>query len=155
MRTLDELVLEAPVFTGLDPAFAQQLAGCAENDGFRAGELIVREGDPANTFWVLRHGRVALELHTSNRGALTIETLDPGEVLGWSWLFPPYRWHFDARAIDDIRAIAVDGACLRGKCDADPAFGYALMRRFSQVMMERLQATRFRLLDLYGRPDAG
>ena len=155
MRTLDELVLEAPVFTGLDPAFAQRLAGCAVNEGFRAGELIVREGDAANTFWVLRHGRVALQLHTPNRGALTVETLDAGEVLGWSWLFPPYRWHFDARALDDVRAIAVDGACLRGKCDADPAFGDSLMRRFSQVMMERLQATRVRLLDLYGRPDAG
>jgi CRP-like cAMP-binding protein len=155
MRTLDQLVLEAPVFAGLDPQFAQQLAGCAENDGFRAGETIFREGDPADTFWVLRHGRVALELHTPNRGSLTIETLDAGEALGWSWLFPPYRWHFDARALEDVRAIAVDGACLRGKCDADPALGYELMRRFSQVMVERLQATRVRLLDVYGNADAG
>jgi CRP/FNR family transcriptional regulator, cyclic AMP receptor protein len=154
MRRLDQLVLEAPVFASLDPKFAQQLAGCAGNAGFRAGETIFREGDPADTFWVLRHGRVALELHTPNRGSLTVETLDPGDALGWSWLFPPYRWHFDARALEDVRAIAVDGACLRGKCDADPALGYELMRRFSQVMVERLQATRVRLLDVYGSADA-
>ena len=136
----------------LDPRFAEQLAGCAQTDGFAAGDLLFHEGEPANTFWILRHGRVALELHSPNRGSLLIETLDPGEVLGWSWLFPPFRWHFDARALTDVRAVAVDGACLRGKCDADPAFGYELMRRFSRVMVERLQATRVRLLDLYGSP---
>ncbi|MGZ8687100.1 MAG: cyclic nucleotide-binding domain-containing protein [Gaiellaceae bacterium] len=152
MRTLDALVLEAPVFRDLDTRFTDQLAGCARTDGFAAGDLVFRESEPANTFWILRQGRVALELHTPNRGSLLIETLDPGEVLGWSWLFPPFRWHFDARALTNVRAVAVDGACLRGKCDADPAFGYELMRRFSQVMVERLQATRVRLLDLYGSP---
>ncbi len=150
MRTLDSLVLEAPVFAGLDARSAGQLAGCAKTAGFRDGAPIFREGEPADTFWLIRRGRVALELNTANRGGLTIETLEPGEVLGWSWLFPPYRWHFDARAVGDVRAVAVDGACLRAKCDEDPAFGYELIGRFSQVMMERLRATRLRLLDVYG-----
>ena len=79
-----------------------------------------------------------------------IETIEAGEVVGWSWLFPPYRWHFDARALTPIRATAFDGACLRGKCDDDPALGYDLMSRFAQVMIERLQWTRLRLLDVYG-----
>jgi CRP-like cAMP-binding protein len=154
MRTLDAVVLDAPVFAGLEERFAVQLAGCAATAGFKHGETIFREGDAANVFYVLRRGRVALELFVPGRGSLTIETLEPGEVVGWSWLFAPYRWHFDARAVTAVRAVAVDGACLREKCDYDPALGYELMRRFSGVLIERLQATRVRLLDLYGRPDA-
>ena len=88
----------------------------------------------------------------AERGAIVVETLDPGEIVGWSWLFPPYVWHFDARAVDDVRAVAFDGACLRGKCDQDPVLGYALMQRVAHVMYERLQDARMRLLDLYGSP---
>ena len=83
--------------------------------------------------------RVAIEVHAPTRGSLTIETIEPGEVVGWSWLFPPYRWHFDARAVSPVRATGFDGACLRGKCDDDPALGYDLMRRFAQVFIDRLQ----------------
>ena len=81
---------------------------------------------------------------------MTIETLEAGEVLGWSWLFPPYRWHFDARALSLVRATIFDGACLRGKCEEDAQLGYDLMSRFAQVVIERLQSTRLRLLDVYG-----
>jgi CRP/FNR family cyclic AMP-dependent transcriptional regulator len=151
-RTLDAVVLEAPVFAGIDGAYAAQLAGCARTAGWEQGELLFREGDAADTFYVVRRGRVALELFIPNRGPLTLETIEAGEVVGWSWLFPPYRWHFDGRAVAPVRAIAVDGACLRGKCDDDPGLGYELMRRFSQVMLERLQATRLRLADVYGSP---
>jgi CRP/FNR family transcriptional regulator, cyclic AMP receptor protein len=84
------------------------------------------------------------------RGPVVIETLEGGEVLGWSWLFAPYRWHFDARTLTVVRATAFDGACLREKCAADPALGYDLMGRFAHVLMERLQWTRLRLLDVYG-----
>jgi CRP-like cAMP-binding protein len=139
-----------PLLAGLVRAELELLAGCARNVHFDAGEQIFREGEPADAFWVIRHGRVALEAHVPARGPLTIETLEPGEVLGWSWLFPPYRWHFDARALSGVRATAFDGACLRGKCSDDPALGYDLMQRFARVMMERLQATRLRLLDVYG-----
>jgi CRP/FNR family cyclic AMP-dependent transcriptional regulator len=152
MRGLDAIVLDAPVFAGLPPDQAAELAGCAQTDGWDEGEMLFREGDPADTFYVVRRGRVALELFVPSRGALTIETIEAGEVVGWSWLFPPYRWHFDGRAVGAVRAVAVDGACLRGKCDEDPALGYDLMRRFSQVMLERLQATRLRLADVYGSP---
>ena len=80
-----------------------------------------------------------------------IETLDPGEIVGWSWIFPPYVWHFDARAVDEVRVVSFDGACLRGKCESDHALGYELMRRFAGVMIDRLLHTRLRLLDVYGR----
>jgi CRP-like cAMP-binding protein len=126
------------------------LAGCASNVRFEAGDVLFREGDPADTFYVIRHGTVAIEAYGPARGEMTIETVEAGEVLGWSWLFPPYRWHFDARALSQVRATAFDGACLRGKCDDDPALGYDLMKRFAQVMIERLQWTRLRLLDVYG-----
>ena len=150
MRTLDQVVLEARVFAGLGDAFAEQLAGCSQTAGFEAGETVFREGEPADTFYIVRRGRVALELYVPGRGALTIETIERGSVVGWSWLFPPYRWHFDARALTPVRATAFDGACLRGKADADPALGYDLMSRFARVMIERLQWTRLRLLDVYG-----
>jgi hypothetical protein len=81
---------------------------------------------------------------------MTVETIEAGEILGWSWLFPPYRSHFDARALSSVRATAFDGACLRGKCEDDPALGYDLVKRFAQVFTERLQWTRLRLLDVYG-----
>jgi CRP/FNR family cyclic AMP-dependent transcriptional regulator len=79
-----------------------------------------------------------------------LQTLEPGEIVGWSWLFPPYRWNFDVRALEPLGAIAFDGACLRGKCDRDPALGYTLMKRFARVLSERLGAARLQLLDLYG-----
>src|SRR4029453_15972243 len=104
-------------------------------------------------FYVLRHGSVALEMFVPARGTAVIETIEAGEVLGWSWLFEPYRWHFDARALSLVRATAFDGACMRGKCDADPALGYDLMGRFAQVLIGRLQSTRLRLLDVYGVRD--
>ena len=134
----------------MDQEHLALLAGCASNVGFRAGETMFREGDEAETFLVLRHGCVAIAVHAPGRGTLTVETIDAGEIVGWSWLFPPHRWHFDVRALSDVRATAFDGACLRGKCDEDPALGYDLMKRFAGVFSERLKWTRLRLLDVYG-----
>ncbi len=114
MHRLDELIADAPVFAGLGTGDLTLIAGCAQNVGFGEGELLFREGEPADTFYVVRRGRVSLELHTPARGGLVIDTLEPGEVVGWSWLFEPYVWHFDARAATPLRAIAFDGACLRG-----------------------------------------
>jgi len=151
MRTIDELVAESPVFEGLTSEQLELIAGCAQNVGFEAVERMFREGDPADTFFLVRKGRVGLSTHAPARGSVVIETLDPGEIVGWSWIFPPYVWHFDARAVDDVRAVAFDGACLRGKCESDNALGYELMRRFAGVMIDRLLHTRLRLLDLYGR----
>ncbi len=154
MQTLEQVLQGVPFFDGLAAGDLELVAGCGSNVHFREGELLFRDGDEADTFYVLRHGRVALETFVPARGAVTIETLDAGEVVGWSWLFPPYRWHFDARALSLVRATSFDGACLRAKCEADPRVGYELMSRFAQVMIARLQATRLRLLDVYGRDGA-
>jgi CRP/FNR family cyclic AMP-dependent transcriptional regulator len=150
MRTLDLVLRDVPLFEGLTNANRALIAGCAGNVRFLEGQTLFREGDPANTFLLIRHGSIAIETFVPARGGITIETIEPGEVVGWSWLFPPYRWHFDARALSTVRATAFDGACLRGKCDEDPELGYQLMSRFTQVLMERLQWTRLRLLDVYG-----
>ncbi len=139
-----------PLLAGLPGDAVDQVAGCARNVAFGTGKLLVAEGDPAETLYLIRRGRVAVEVHVPGRGAVVVETVGPAGVVGWSWLFPPYRYHFDVRALDPVGAIAVDGACLRGKAEADPAFGYALMTRVSGLLLERLQATRVRVLDLYG-----
>jgi CRP-like cAMP-binding protein len=144
------LVAKHPLLAGLPGDGIQQVAGCARNVAFATGILILREGKPASALYLLRRGRVALEVHAPGQGPLMVETLGPGDVLGWSWLFPPYVWHFDARAIQPVGAVEVDGGCLRSKAEADTAFGFELVRRFASVMLERLQATRLRLLDLYG-----
>jgi CRP/FNR family transcriptional regulator, cyclic AMP receptor protein len=152
-RTLENVLAEVPFLSGLGPDKLALLAGCAGNVRFAAGENLFREDDPADTFYILRQGSVALETFVPARGPVLIETIDAGEVIGWSWLFAPYRWHFDARALTLVRATGFDGACLRQKCADDPALGYDLMSRFAQVLIERLQWTRLRLLDVYGDND--
>jgi CRP/FNR family transcriptional regulator, cyclic AMP receptor protein len=155
METLDRLIAKAPTFAGLRPEHLQLIADCGGNVRFADGEYIFREGGAANRFYLIRSGAVALEIFVRGRAPVVIETLHEHEVLGWSWLFEPYRWQFDARAMGAVRATFFDGACLRGKCDADHELGYQLMRRFAATMEERLQATRLRLLDVYGGVHAG
>ncbi|MEZ5078070.1 MAG: cyclic nucleotide-binding domain-containing protein [Solirubrobacterales bacterium] len=149
-RSIDQLLATVPTFAGLPSDWLELVSGCGRNSGFEVGRYLAREGDPADAFYLIRQGRVALEIAAPGSGALMIETLGEGAVLGWSWLFPPFKWSFDARATEPVRAIAFDGACLRGKCDADNSLGYELMRRFAAVMLDRLQATRLQLLDVYG-----
>jgi len=150
METLAELIASSPVFAGMTDEDLALIAGCAWNIGFKVDEVLFREGDDADTFYLVRRGRVSLELHTPDRGGIVIDTAEPGDVVGWSWLFPPYHWHYDARAVENVRAIAFDGACLRGKSTEDTRLGYDLMQRFAAVMIDRLKHTRFRLLDVYG-----
>jgi CRP/FNR family cyclic AMP-dependent transcriptional regulator len=150
MQTLESILVEHPFFKGLQSQYLQLIAGCASNVRFNAGAYILREGEQASQFYLIRHGKVALEVLAAQRGPITIETIEAGEVLGWSWLFPPYRWHFSARVVEPVRAIALDGICLRTKGEEDHDLGYELMMRVAQIMMDRLQATRIQLLDVYG-----
>ncbi len=155
MKSLQELLREHPFFAGVDELTLSMLVGCARNVHFRAGEYLFREGDAADRFFVLRHGRVALDVHVPGRPEQVVDTVDEGDVVGWSWLVPPYRWFFDARAVQEVSAVVVDAACLRTKCEEDPALGYAMMQRVAQVMYHRLQSARVRMLDLYGVGHAG
>jgi CRP-like cAMP-binding protein len=151
IRNLEPLLAEHPFLKGLAPEHLALLAGCASNVVFQPGEHLLHEGGEARNFFVLRHGRAQVETATPGRGPIPIQTLGPGDILGWSWLIPPHRNRFDARALELIRAIALDGECLRNKCEVDHDLGYALLKRFTQVMAERLEATRLQLMDLYGK----
>ena len=150
MDTMEELLGRHPFFAGLGAEAVRLMAGCASNVHFAAGDYIFSQGEAASRFYVIRHGRVALEIHSPGRGPLIIDTMEEGEVLGWSWLVPPYRYFGDARAVIPVSAIALDGACLRGKCEADAQLGYQLLKRVTAVMYQRLGSARVRLLDLYG-----
>jgi len=151
VRTLDELLAEGAAFADLDAEHRRLIAGCAVNRVVADGALLLREGVPDEAFFLIRRGAVALEVSAPHR-LLTVETLHAGDLVGWSWMLPPYRSHFDARALGETHVIAFDATCLRGKCETDPVLGYALYRRFAAVIVDRLQATRLRLLDLYGPP---
>ena len=154
MQTIDQLIADAPVFAGLAPARLEFIAGCARNEHVDAGTVLMREGEPANRFFLIRRGAVALEVHAPGRGALVIETLQDGDVVGWSWLFAPYRWRLDGRVTEPTDLIVFDGACLRAKGDTDHDLGYELMSRFAADLLDKLQATRLQLLDVYGNAGA-
>lgn len=154
MKDIAQLLGELPLFESLSDRTRVVIAGCGGNRVFGDGDFILREGEREDRFYVIRAGSIALEVFVPERGPLMIETLHQGDPVGWSWLFPPYRARFDARALGAVHTIEFDGACLRDKCDADPALGYELMKLFGGVMVERLQHTRLRLLDIYA-PVAG
>ena len=153
MESLERIISEHSFFHGLERSYIQLVAGCAMDVRFEPDQYVFREGEDADSFYIIRQGRVALEINAAQRGSLIIDTIREGDVLGWSWLVPPYQARFDARALELTRAIALDGKCLRTKCENDPHLGYELLKRFVQIMGDRLQATRLQLLDLYGSPN--
>lgn len=150
MRGLERVVLDQPFFAGLGPEFGTAISGCARNLRFTAEEYLFREGEPANEFYLLRQGSVALELHSPGQQPLVVATLREGEILDGSWLVPPYLWSFDARASELVRVLGVDARCLRDKCEADHDLGYELMKRFAGAMGERLRAISLQVADVYG-----
>ncbi len=147
---LGPYLAEHPILEGMRPEHIQLMVGCAENVRFHPEEYLFREGEKSDRFYFLRHGKVSLELyHPKGGGAMVVQTLGEGDVIGWSWLFPPHYRNLDGRATELVRAIALDGACLRGKCEADHELGYEIMKRFAHLMEKELQAMQLRLLDMY------
>jgi len=151
MKTLEALLAEHPLFHDLDADMLATLAACASEVHFPAGHVIFREGEDAHRFYVIREGTVALEAFHLELGSIALQTLEPGDVLGWSWLVPPYKWHFDARCLTDVRAFVLDGAVLRSKCMEEPRLGYELLQRFAMLLEQRLQTTRRQLFEAQSR----
>jgi CRP-like cAMP-binding protein len=149
VETLKSAFSEHPFLRGLSPAFQAILAECALEKEFHQGEIIFREGDIADRLFLIEEGRVILEAPMPPHGPLAVQELGPDEVLGWSWLFPPYVWHFQARALEATRAITFNGAHLLISCERDHELGYELMKRLAQILIRRLQATRKQLLRLH------
>lgn len=150
VQSLESVIRQHSFFKGLAEPHIQFIVGCAKNVRFEQGQYIFREGDTADQFYFIREGLVSIEFAVPQKGPATVQTVGEGDVLGWSWLYPPYRWHFDAKALHNTRALAFDGECLRAKCEEDHDLGYEILKRFTNVFLERLDATRLQLLDLYG-----
>jgi CRP/FNR family transcriptional regulator, cyclic AMP receptor protein len=141
---------EFPLLAGMSPAQLDLLSTAAKQVSFAPGERVFDEGHPAKGCWLVLGGCVALDTAIPGRGQVVVQTLGTGSVLGWSWLIAPYRWHFGAVATAPTSAIALDTDQLRALAESDPAFGYPLAIRLLEVVLDRLQSTRARLLDLYG-----
>lgn len=152
MEGLERLVLEQPLFHGLEPRVGALISGCARNVCFQSGAYVFREGASADEFYLVRQGVVALEVHAPGQVPAMISTVGSGEILGVSWLVPPYRCMFDARALELTRAVGVDARCLRRKCEADHDLGYEMIKRVAAQLAQRLHATRLQMLDLYRSP---
>ncbi len=149
---LDVVLRDHPFFLELPEKHLQLLAGCGKNEKFEKDQFLFREGGDADRFYIIRQGMVRIELYSTRRGPIMLETIGEGNVLGWSWLVPPYRWRFDARALELTRVVTMDGKCLRANCAEDPELGYELLKRFTLVLADRLEATRLQLLDMYRSP---
>lgn len=144
-----------PFLQGLRPRSLSAIAAFSSHVTLRAGERVFDVDGNADRFWLLLDGRVNLDLHSPGRGDLLVETIGPGDILGWSWLFEPYRWQFGAVAVEDSRAIVVEAKSLRVLCSLDNTLGIAMYERFAKIAIHRLQATRMRLLDIYAAAGSG
>ena len=152
VTTTFDLLATHPFLAGLTRPQLERLSPWAHRALFQAGARVFSEQGRARRFWLIREGSVALDLYVPGRGAVVVETLGPAAVLGWSWLYPPYRWHLGATALTQTLTVEFDGEAVRRLAADDPELGYELYRRFLAVVVDRLQATRIRLLDLYGEP---
>jgi CRP-like cAMP-binding protein len=146
MQSLERILAQHPFLAGLEPRLLRQLAGLASQKKFDAHQILFYEGHPANEFYLVCRGKVGVETALLGCEAILIQTQSPGDVVGWSWLLPPYEWHYSARALEPTEVIALDGKALRARCEQDHDLGYEIMKRFAVVIVQRLVATRARML---------
>lgn len=150
IKRLETMLAKHPFFDGVSPEYVKFVAGCGRNVVFEPDAFILHEGDPADHFYIIRHGSAAVMAYRRRQGSITLQTLHDGDILGGSWLVPPFKYYFDAKALTLVRAVSFDANCLRGRCEVDHELGYQMMQRFATVMTQRLNATRLQLLDVYG-----
>lgn len=153
VNSLESVIREHPFFNNFPENQLQIITSCAKNVEFREGQFIVLEGDAANEFYFIRKGSVSIELNIPQRGPTTMQTVGEGEILGWSWVSPPYLWHFNAKALERTKALVFDATCLRAKCEQNHDLGYEMLKRFANLITARLDATRLQLLDIYRLDD--
>jgi CRP/FNR family transcriptional regulator, cyclic AMP receptor protein len=148
MEQLNTIIMQHPLLQTMRPDHLKALTDCAIETAFESGEVLFREGEIADRFYLLMSGKVVLESRADSEHLVPIQVLEKGDALGWSWLFPPFVWHFQARALERARAVAFNGAHLLIACEKDHEFGYELMKRISQILIQRLQSTRKQLLQI-------
>jgi CRP/FNR family cyclic AMP-dependent transcriptional regulator len=147
--TLSDYLVKHPVLAGLTPIQSKQIVSYASEIEFKPGQRVFQRDFDADEFFIVRKGRVAIEVPAIDGDSMKIQTVGDGSLLGWSWFIPPYRWSFDARAVTASSLISVDGQKLRQACDADPKLGYHLIKRFAMLMAERLNAARIEAMRHY------
>jgi CRP/FNR family transcriptional regulator, cyclic AMP receptor protein len=149
---LEAQVAAHPFFIGMNAHYIRLLSDCAMATRFAKDQVIFRAGETANRFYLIDRGKVVLESEPDAGGVpVIIDTISAGDLLGWSWIFPPFIWHFTARAVQPTRSIFFYGTILREYCDKDPTLGYELFKRMSEVMIRRLQRARNELLETMGK----
>lgn len=147
-QSLEDMLAEHPFFKGMKPEHLRIMADAAMKANFEAGQVIFSKGDPANRFYLIQHGKVVLETLGAETAATPFQIIGDGDVLGWSWLFPPFYSHFEARALEPTQSIFLYGTWLREECGRNYELGHALMKRTVAVVIQRLQATRGRLVEI-------
>ena len=135
-----------PFLHGMSRDHLAKLAEVGSDIAFPAGHRLFEDGGTASRFWLIQSGRVTLDLHVPGQGRTRIDTIGMGELVGWSWMYPPFRWAFGAVAAGPVEAFEFDARAVRARCGADPAFGYELTSRLAQVLAKRLQSARFRVI---------
>ena len=147
METIEKIIKMHPFLEGLDEKYVSVLSSFAKMEKFQEGQAIFKEWEEAKYFYLITRGKVDIEAYVPGPEAFTVQSLESGDVLGWSWLFPPYRWHFSAIAKQPTDIISIDAPAFRSICDEDKEFGVKLYKRISYVIIKRLQATRLRRID--------
>lgn len=150
---LDRIVHDHPFFYGMRDDYRHLIADCADDEVLAGGKYIYREGQTARKFYLILHGRVALEIHVPGKAPIIVETLKDGDLLGWSWMVPPHRVNFDARTLESTEMLGLDAACLMERMEKDHSFGYDLHKRLAPVIAGRVAAARRQMIDIYGHPD--
>ncbi|ABM62272.1 Crp/Fnr family transcriptional regulator [Halorhodospira halophila] len=150
--SIANILSDQEFFSGLERAHVEFLAECAAARSLEQDEVLFRNGDAADAFYLIRSGGVVLEVPAISGPTLEVQRLGADQIIGWSWLIPPYRWNFNARAEDTTELLVFDGAAVIARCEADPAFGYQILKRFSALMSERLDVARQRMMDQWNPP---
>jgi len=152
-HTVETVLRSHPFLAGLPEGTTELIAACSSLATFEPGQLLLSEGEAADTVFLLHHGQVAVEVHRPAGGSLWIETVGSGHLVGLSWASSPFRWQFDARALEPVSAVAIDVGELRAGLGRHPDLGFALLDRLMGRLVDRLQSTRLRLLDLHALGD--
>jgi CRP-like cAMP-binding protein len=152
MQSIEEYLSAHAFFSGLDGSFMKFLTSSVKEVQIREGHVLFQQGKPANKFYLVRNGKISVQVPALMGPVLELQTLGEGQILGWSWLIPPYRWNFHARALEDSEVLEFDGSAILARCEEDPKFGYELFKRFAALMSERLDAARQKMMDQWDPP---
>lgn len=134
-------------FSGLGDDILKFLCECSSTHEIKKGQILFRQGENADKFYVVRNGRISIQMPAIMGPALEIQTLGKDQVLGWSWLIAPYKWNFQALAIEDSKLLKFDGIAILARCEQEPKFGYGLLKKFAALMSMRLDAARLKMMD--------